>query len=346
MEPHTIMKHIHQTIAAITRPVAALTITIAALMSFSSCEKEDPNVDTGLAAEKFTLSAHERRCQNTDKTFDWTISASGKTDSIDEEIDDMYVTSVNELTLNSTAPVNVVSTNTAAVAVQKLSATSYRLTYVYEGEADIQVWNGGKNFNKGTNKTQFHVTAKSLVMPEYAVFLLELNGQYYDTIKAKFFDERGWQAAMDNFCDHHLHATPWAFTSLTLPLGNVNEVWGVSISDHLYHIKFIGLEPENTSFRLTTFNTDGLQIDLNEDYDHDYLGPFMPAHKSWKTLCAENGLDISSWLTNETTDYANLKKEYFFNSYSSNDLTLCTISVIENGKTRMTGIPVNAKIGR
>lgn len=335
------MKHIHQNIAAITRPVAALTITIAALMSFSSCEKEDPNVDTGLAAEKFTLSAHERRCQNTDKTFDWTISASGKTDSIDEEIDDMYVTSVNELTLNSTAPVNVVSTNTAAVAVQKLSATSYRLTYVYEGEADIQVWNGGKNFNKGTNKTQFHVTAKSLVMPEYAVFLLELNGEFFMDVKAKFFDERGWQAAMDNFCDGHIHATPWALTKNNLPLDNSNDYYGVSIGDYLYHIKFLTIEPENTSFRLTTFKSDGIQIDINNEKDREPAWPDYKAYKCWKTICAENGLDISSWLINETTDFANLYKEFFFNWRGSNDLTLCTITVNEGGKTRVTGIPIH-----
>lgn len=306
------------------------------IMFFSSCKKDPLNPGTeNFPASDFTLSAHERRCQNTEKTFDWTISASGKTDSLDEEIDDMYVTSVNELTLNSTAPVNVVSTNTAAVAVQKLSATSYRLTYVYEGEADIQVWNGGKNFNKGTNKTQFHVTAKSLVMPEYAVFLLELNGQYYDTIKAKFFDEGGWQAAMDNFCDGHIHATPWALYK-KLP-SEPSPSDNVSLPKYVYYIEFLGLEPINTSFRLTTFNSDGIQHDTNMDKDRE------PDYKSWYTKCKENGLDISSWLENETTDFSDLYKKYYISEIgtSSNDLTLCKISVTEGGKTRVTGIPFN-----
>lgn len=323
------MKHIHQTIAAITRPVAALTITIAALMSFSSCQK-DPNIDTGIAAEKFTLSAHERRCQNTDKTFDWTISSSGKTDSIDEEIDDMYVTSVNELTLNSTAPVNVVSTNTAAVAVQKLSATSYRLTYVADGEADIQVWNGGTSFNRGANKTQFHVKAQSLVRPTHAVFRYD-----GEILKVQFYDEKGWQNAYDNMVGWGV----WQRTIVTKAseAGSSGEIPAKVI----HHLEFVGLEPENTSFRKAFWDTSNLRLTFrNSDANYERLITQYPnTLEPWYVWCEKNGYDISSWVENDLGDYGSFHKEYYFAKQFGSDTSLfCVISVGEGRDKRMTGI--------
>lgn len=319
------MKHIHQTIAAITRPVAALTITIAALMSNTSCQK-DPNIDTGLAAEKFTLSAHERRCQETEKTFDWTISPSGKTDSVDESIDDMYVTTVNELTLSSTASVNVSSTNPKAVAVQKLSATSYRLTYVADGEADIQVWNGGNSFNRGANKTQFHVKAQNLVRPTHAVFRYD-----GEVLKVQFYDEKGWQNAYDNMVGWGV----WQRTIVTSASESGNPAKVV------HHLEFVGLEPENTSFRKAFWDTSNIRLLFRKsEAEYDMYVVRNPDHiVPWHVWCEKFGYDISSWVENDLGDYGSFHKEFYFASqFGMDGGLLCVISVGEGRDKRMTGV--------
>lgn len=150
-------------------------LSVAAAMSATSCGKDSLNPDVlDLPACEFTLTASETR--GTDHVLPWTISKDGKTDSIEESLDEMYVTAYNELTLNVEPSgtgfqgVNVRSTKANVVRVTKIDDKHYSLTYIADGESDIEVWNG----SSGTElKTVFKVKAKQYIELEKVIWVLD-----------------------------------------------------------------------------------------------------------------------------------------------------------------------------
>ena len=140
-----------------------LTATAMSFM-FTSCNsKLNPEVKD-LPGADFTVSAIETR--GTDVEFPWTISPNGKTDSVNEQIDEMYVTQYNKVTLTvkgngaGFTGVNIESSNPKAVQVHELSANNYVLIYVADGSADISIWNGS---GQAIKRTTFHVTAQEYI---------------------------------------------------------------------------------------------------------------------------------------------------------------------------------------
>lgn len=236
----------------INRIAVAILVSALALMLAISCNKMESYEGTeSYPSAPFTLSATEIRCRDTGKAFEWTISKDGKTDSVDEEIDDMYTTAVNILTINVKGSgaykgVNVRSTNTAAVVVREGDQKdSWVLDYVGDGEADIEVWNGSK---KDMQKTTFHVFSKKVIDLEAVVFLWFNKDEKWEEVKVKdFFNnfedlrENGYRKMGDGH--------------ITLPDGaigrDVPEKWKEWNNPEIpvHEVRFLRVEPENTSYR-------------------------------------------------------------------------------------------------
>lgn len=130
-----------------------------------------------LAAAPFTLTAVEHRGQ---AEYAWTVSREGVTDSVTEEVDDMYVTSMNSLVVTVTpeaggtfAGFNVRSSNPAAVGVTPLDKNTFEIKRPLggsSGEAVVEVWNGSDGHEQ---KVSFKVYSRNLVEPTHMVFLVD-----------------------------------------------------------------------------------------------------------------------------------------------------------------------------
>ncbi len=140
----------------------------------ASCDKEKPEEKNlpveQIAAAPFTLSAVETRNEH---EYAWTISRDGKTDSVEEDFDEMYVTGYNKLVVTVMPEgdgefpgYNVRSSNSGAVEVVDVTPTSFRLkrASVPKGtEATIEVWNGTGSSER---KISFKVNSKYMIEPQ------------------------------------------------------------------------------------------------------------------------------------------------------------------------------------
>ncbi len=306
--------------------MATMTVMLMAGSLFTSCKKVDTDQSgDSLPAAGFTLTAEEDRF--TYFNFPWTISKAGVTDSVNEDSDKMYVTKYNTVTLvvKPSSPasfqgVNVRSSNAAAVRVTKLDETHYDLSYLKDGEADISVWNGGKN---DEIRTTFHVTAKDAIYPTAAVFVLDEGTENETEVRAKewFVDEKTeFFRYYDGFINVH---KPLDYRSLYKTNAfdifiNANEGVTTYPPKVLHTIRFKTLEPENTSFRNLIF--------ASSKYNEC-------AYKDWKEYLQSENLS-TDWWDSWTGDYKDFNKTCYYAKVTSAwglwDFSICELTFMAN----------------
>ena len=300
-------------------------IVIAAVMSIVSCRKTplNPEVET-LPAAEFALSAVETRM--TEVEFPWSISKTGKTNSLNEDLDDMYVTQYNKVTLSVKGTgsgykgVNVESSKPNTVQVHELSAGSYVLVYVTDGEADISVWNGGKN---DEIRTTFHVTAKKAIYPTAAIFILDEGTENEKEIRIKewFIDEKTeffrYYATFINVHKPLDYRDLYKTNAFDIFI-NRNERVATYPPKVLHTIRFKTIEPENTSFRNLIF--------ASSKYNEC-------ANKNWKEYLQSENLS-TDWWDSWTGDYKDFNKTCYYAAVSEGwgllDFSICELTFRAN----------------
>ncbi len=208
-----------------------LAIAAVALLS-ESCHKNKPDDKNPpvveVAAAPFTLTAVESRNGH---DYPWTISRTGVTDSVEEDLDEMYVTMYNSIvvTVNPDGPgefpgFNVRSSNTQVVEVKNISGNSFVLqrSFAQRGtEATIEVWNGSGSTEQ---KVSFKVNAKQMIEP--TAFVFEVDGKRIEV------------PLYDNYKEGDKNAV----TLLTIPESEKD-----ANTDVIHKIVCAGVVPENTS---------------------------------------------------------------------------------------------------
>ena len=239
-------------------------LALAGVVILSGCKaKNDPlNPEASdLPEASFTLSAVETR--GTEVQFPWRISKDGKTDSVNEEIDDMYVTLYNEvmLVVDNTAQgfkgVNITSSNTNAVVVEELTPQTYLLKYKHDGDADITVWNGKKK--KSSTKITFHVNSVKEIVPKEVLFVYDEGTKREQILKARW-----WVTNENDFRElwEQQHYVPerrvlgredfsisWNFNE------EETEDLHPDLGYTLHTMRYLRVEPENVSCRNIKFTT-------------------------------------------------------------------------------------------
>ncbi len=118
------------------------TIYLTALALFPflpGCgDKLNPPVED-LSASDFQYVVKEQRQL---KDFTWEDQGGGVLSNGEEAICQLYVTAYNEVILQTTASVNVSSSNPEFVVVEKVSPKEYHLVYKADGASTIRIWNG------------------------------------------------------------------------------------------------------------------------------------------------------------------------------------------------------------
>ena len=294
---------------------------ISALLTFScngkGGEENNPQVQD-LPECAFTLKADETR--DTDPTvFRWTISRSGVTDSVDETLDDMYVTKYNTLTLivepsgTGFQGVNVRSTNTGAVRVTPVDQKHYLLSYQADGKATIEVWNGN-----GGNKTAFEVNAKEIIYIERVIW--EIDGKEHPL--KYVFKSQEEQINMEHKLIHpeeyNLTVEDYDWDRLKKSerfLGVESDT--EAIKGVVHHMSFLRVEPENTSYRNLEFEASRFYSDFwtqraNEWFGHtwkweNYNGPIEGLKSD---VCF--AVDDQRWFDERTPVGGNVSINYYF----------------------------------
>lgn len=260
------------------RHFISITTLAAFLLLATGCtpgNKYNPEV-RDLPACAFTLTADETR--GTDHVLPWAISKDGRTDSLEDSIDDMYVTAYNQLTLNVEPDVagfqgvNVRSTNANIVRVTKVDDRHYSLSYIADGEATVEVWNGKSGSEQ---KTAFRVKAQKVIEVEKVIWLMddkELECHLFNSFEEiaayeKPLAEERAGSGMFDWKSDKLWDTP-EYDEATL------------IPTVLHYLRFGRLIPENASARMVNFearyfyyNEQSTEWDYNwEDFVRDHFG--------------------------------------------------------------------------
>ena len=222
---------------------------------FAGCGKDSVNdknpAEVETPAAPFTLTAVETR--GLAGSFDWTISRSGVTDSVNEDIDEMYVTAFNSVVVTVTPEAgssaayegfNVRSSNPDAVKVTPLDKHSFEMKRPFgatvNGEADVEVWNGS---GSSQQKVSFKVKSVKVVEATHMVFLVD--GK--EVLVPVQDSEEAAQAHYDNHMAEHV--------ILVIPESEKTENWerGLEYSNDwddiiVHEIVIKGFYPENSSY--------------------------------------------------------------------------------------------------
>lgn len=245
----------------------------------AACNKDRPDeknpAQAELPAAPFTLTAVETRGS---ASYPWTVSRAGVTDSVNEEADDLYVTSLNSLVFTVTpdagsafAGFNVRSSQPSAVEVKALDQYTFEMRRplgASGSEAVVEVWNGS---GSSVEKVSFKVFSRQLVEPTHMVFLV-------DGKKVLVPVSETAAEAREHF-KKHLEE----HTVLVMPESEKTPNWEMGLdesndwSDIVVHeIVIKGLYPENTSFdyieqdRIWKINISPLWIQILEGWDLQY----------------------------------------------------------------------------
>ena len=261
-----------------------------------SCKKDNPEagnptVDDTISAAPFTLTALEDR--GAYGKLEWTVSKTGTTDSVSEELDEMTVTSVNTFTFTAEPEkggaaafpgINVKSSNTAVVMPSAVKNNTFTLKYVGDGEATITVWNGSQG---GQTSTTFKVVSRHLVKPEALRFIVD--GKNVD-VTTNYNSEND---AVAN----------------RVPILTMKEEeacrWKSNDNPTVHKIVFQGLLPENCS------------------YDMVGIQPSMQYEENWKNWLIEHNYDEEEFFPEAYASggpISKLKGKVFYNAcgYGSN----------------------------
>lgn len=249
---------------------------------FAGCGKDSVNdknpAEVETPAAPFTLTAVETR--GLAGSFDWTISRSGVTDSVNEDIDEMYVTAFNSVVVTVTPEAgssavydgfNVRSSNPDAVKVTPLDKHSFEMKRPFggaDGDATVEVWNGSGNQKFGTT---FKVKSVKVIEPTHMVFLVDGKRVLVPVSDS----EEEAQAHYDNHMAEHV--------ILVIPESEKTENWLIGLKtsndwdDIIVHeIVVEGLYPQNTTYdyikekRHSKSGMSTYWLDLLEDRGLDY----------------------------------------------------------------------------
>ena len=235
---------------------------VAAL--FAGCGKDSVNdknpAEVETPAAPFTLTAVETR--GLAGSFDWTISRSGVTDSVNEDIDEMYVTAFNSVVVTVTPEAgssavydgfNVRSSNPDAVKVTPLDKHSFEMKRPFgatvNGDADVEVWNGSGSTQQ---KVSFKVKSVKVVEATHMVFLVD--GK--EVLVPVQDSEEAAQEHYDNHIAEHV--------ILVIPESEKTPNWETGLVDktdwdyiRIHEIIIKGVYPENSSYDYIKVNTNG-----------------------------------------------------------------------------------------
>ena len=248
---------------------------------FAGCGKDSVNdknpAEVETPAAPFTLTAVETR--GLAGNFDWTISRSGVTDSVDEDIDEMYVTAFNSVVVTLTPEAgssaaydgfNVRSSNPDAVKVTPLDKHSFEMKRPFgatvNGEADVEVWNGS---GSSRQKVSFKVKSVKVVEATHMVFLVD--GK--EVLVPVQDSEEAAQAHYDNHIAEHV--------VLIMPESEKTPNWDMSLRNSndwddivVHEIVIKGAYPENSSYDYIEVKqhagATALWLQLLEDRDLEY----------------------------------------------------------------------------
>ena len=245
--------------------MAALAMAAAAVTT--SCNKSNPEEDlqpviVNYPAAAFTLSAVESRAE---VEYAWTISNDGKTDSVSEELDEMYTTTISYFTVKVTPAegsdgsfpgVNVRSSNPKAVAVEMIDATTFVLKrpLAPDGrEATIDVWNGNGTDEK---RISFKVNSCQIIHPEY--LCIEVDDVPMN-LKLDVDEDIAWANSV---------------AILTIPESEKTKEFAEA---KVHKVVFKGLLPENCAF-------DGIryQVGTNENWLNYLKGEGYDFNLAWE----------------------------------------------------------------
>lgn len=222
---------------------------------FAGCGKDSVNdknpAEVETPAAPFTLTAVETR--GLAGSFDWTISRSGVTDSVSEDIDEMYVTAFNSVVVTVTPEAgssavydgfNVRSSNPDAVKVTPLDKHSFEMKRPFgatvNGEADVEVWNGSGSLPQ---KVSFKVKSVKVVEATHMVFLVDGKRVLVPVSDS----EEDAQAHYDNnMAEHVILILPNSERTPNWDMGLKNSNDWDDIAVHEIVIK--GVHPENSSY--------------------------------------------------------------------------------------------------
>lgn len=214
------------------KTIRTFCLMMVAACAAVSCDKDKPDEKNPpvveVPAAPFTLTAVESRNGH---DYPWTISRAGVTNSVEEELDEMWLTMYNSIVVTVTPDgagefpgFNVRSSNTSVVEVVNVNSNSFELkrSFVQRGtEATIEVWNGS---GSTMQKTSFQVKAKQMIEP--TAFVFEVDGK---RIEVPLY--YSWQEG-----DQH------AVTILTIPESEKDANTNV-----IHKIVCAGVVPENAS---------------------------------------------------------------------------------------------------
>ena len=222
---------------------------------FAGCGKDSVNdknpAEVEPPAAPFTLTAVETR--GLAGNYDWTISRSGVTDSVNEDIDEMYVTAFNSVVVTVTPEAgssavydgfNVRSSNPDAVKVTPLDKHSFAMKRPFgatvNGEADVEVWNGS---GSSRQKVSFKVKSVKVVEATHMVFLVD--GKRVLVPVSNSLEEA--QEHYDNNIAEHV--------ILVIPESEKTANWDMSLRNSndwddivVHEIIIKGFYPENSSY--------------------------------------------------------------------------------------------------
>ena len=214
------------------KTIRTFCLMMVAACAAVSCDKDKPDEKNPpvveVPAAPFTLTAVESRNGH---DYPWTISRAGVTDSVEEELDEMWLTMYNSIVVTVTPDgagefpgFNVRSSHTDAVEVVNVTGTSFELKRSFAqraSESTIEVWNGS---GANVQKTSFQVKAKQMIEP--TAFVFEVDGK---RIEVPLY--YSWQEG-----DQH------AVTILTIPESEKDANTNV-----IHKIVCAGVVPENAS---------------------------------------------------------------------------------------------------
>lgn len=251
-----------------TNHIIFMTAVIAALAIFTSCKKDNPEAphnptEETLSPKSFEVSLTEERQT---KTFTWDVSASGSTDNHEESIKDLYVTKYNSVILNATADVNVKAETPAVVSVTRLNNRTYTLEYKSDGQTKITVWNGN---GSSRFERSFRVYGKEYIDITGVKFLWYKYDKATKTcsdaiISINHFKDKPIELGDNVYREPRMGNLQDVESKSDFILDSDYNDWNnrfvIGINDeglwdlldrkmYGHEMKFLGFEPENTSFR-------------------------------------------------------------------------------------------------
>ena len=220
-----------------------------------ACQKDNPEAgnppaDETISAAPFTLTALEDR--GAYGKLEWTVSKTGITDSVSEELDEMTVTSVNTFTFTAKPEkgdaaafpgINVKSSNTAIVMPSAVKNNIFTLKYVGDGEATITVWNGSQS--SGQTSITFKVVSRRIVHPTAFRFVVD----------GKNVDVKCW----DTYDEAKAHK------QCILSLPEEEAAYPYDDLTTIHKVVFKGFVPENCSYDMIAMDN---SIGMSEDWSN------------------------------------------------------------------------------